>query len=68
MQLSARNHLKGTVTSVTLGDVMAEVTVDVGGQEITSVITRASAERLSLLEGSDVTVIVKATDVLLGVE
>ena len=68
MQLSARNHLKGTVNSVVLGDLMAEVTVDVGGQQITSVITRASAERLSLLEGSDVTVIVKATDVLLGVE
>ena len=68
MQLSARNQLKGTVRSVTLGNVMAEVVVDVGGQEITSAITRGSAERLSLSEGKDVTVIIKATEVLLATE
>ena len=68
MQLSARNQLKGTVRSVTLGNVMAEVVVDVGGQEITSAITRGSAERLSLAEGKDVTVIIKATEVLLATE
>ncbi len=68
MQLSARNQLKGTVRSVTLGNVMAEVVVDVGGQEITSAITRRSAERLSLAEGKDVTVIIKATEVLLATE
>ena len=47
---------------------MAEVVVDVGGQEITSAITRGSAERLSLSEGKDVTVIIKATEVLLATE
>ena len=47
MQISARNQLKGTVTSVTLGTVMAGVAVDVGGQDIASAITRASAEQLS---------------------
>jgi tRNA-Thr(GGU) m(6)t(6)A37 methyltransferase TsaA len=68
MQLSARNQLSGTVRGVELGAVMAEVTVDVNGQEIVSAITRSSAERLGLAEGQAVTVIIKATEVLLGVE
>ena len=66
MQISARNQLKGTVTSVTLGTVMAEVAVDVGGQEIVSAITRASAEQLELAEGQEVTVVIKATKVMLA--
>ncbi|HET9558263.1 MAG TPA: TOBE domain-containing protein [Actinomycetota bacterium] len=45
---------------------MAEVTVDVDGQQIVSAITRASVERLGLAEGQPVTVIVKATEVMLG--
>jgi molybdopterin-binding protein len=68
MKLSARNQLTGTVRNVELGTVMAEVTVDVNGQEIVSAITRASAERLGLREGQPVTVFIKATEILLGVE
>jgi molybdopterin-binding protein len=68
MKLSARNQLAGTVRNVELGTVMAEVTVDVNGQEIVSAITRASAERLGLREGQPVTVFIKATEILLGVD
>ena len=68
MKLSARNQLSGTVRNVELGAVMAEVTVDVAGQQIVSAITRASAERLGLAEGQPVTVFIKATEVILGVE
>ena len=68
MQISARNQLNGTVSNVELGAVMAEVTVDVNGQPIVSAITRASAERLGLAEGQPVTVFIKATEVLLGVD
>jgi molybdopterin-binding protein len=68
MQLSARNQLTGTVRKVELGAVMAEITVDVNGQPIVSAITRASAERLGLAEGQPVTVFIKATEVILGVE
>ena len=68
MQLSARNQLNGTVRNVELGAVMAEITVDVNGQQIVSAITRASAERLGLAEGQPVTVFIKATEVLIGVE
>jgi molybdopterin-binding protein len=66
MQLSARNQLKGTVKSVKTGAIMAEVVVEVAGQEIVSDITKASVERLQLKSGDQVTVIIKATEVMLG--
>ena len=66
MQLSARNQLKGTVVSVTGGTVMAEVVVDIGGQEVVAAITRASAESLNLTKGEAVTVVIKATEVILA--
>ena len=68
MQLSARNQLKGTITGILLGGVMAEVTVDVNGQELVSVVTRKSAENLGLKEGDTITVVIKATEVLLARE
>lgn len=66
MDLSARNSLKGTVKSVRLGDIMAEVVVDVGGQEVVAAITRGSAERLGLKKGDQVYAVVKATEVMIG--
>jgi len=66
MQISARNQLKGRVKEVVLGTVMAEVVVDVGGQELASAITRRSAEALGLKVGDTVTVIIKATEVIIG--
>jgi molybdopterin-binding protein len=66
MQLSARNQFKGTVKTVKIGAVMAEVVAELGGQEIVSEITKSSAERLGLKAGDSVTLIVKATDVLIG--
>ncbi len=66
MEVSARNQLEGTITSLQLGTVMCEVVVDVGGQEVTAAITRGSAERLGLREGGQVTVLIKATDVMIA--
>jgi molybdopterin-binding protein len=67
MQLSARNQIRGTIRSVELGDVMAEVVVDIAGdQQITAMITRKSAEWLRLKEGQEVVAIIKATEVILG--
>jgi molybdopterin-binding protein len=68
MELSARNQLKGTVTEIQLGGVMAEVTVDVGGNELVSVITRRSAEGLGLKEGDPIVVVIKSTEVMLARE
>ena len=68
MRTSARNQLGGTVTSVTIGAVMAEVVVNVDGVSVVAVITKESAEKLSLAEGSKVSAIIKATDVMIGVD
>jgi molybdopterin-binding protein len=65
MALSARNQLLGTVKSVVMGTVMAEVVVDVGGQEVVSVITRHAVENLELMAGDEVTVVIKSTEVML---
>jgi molybdopterin-binding protein len=63
--LSARNQLAGTVKSVKLGNVMAEVVVTVGNIEIVSVITRSSAESLGLKTGDKVRAIIKSTEVMI---
>jgi molybdopterin-binding protein len=63
--LSARNQFKGTVKSVTLGNVMAEVVVSCGGLEVVSAITRGSVEKLAIKPGDTVTAIIKATEVML---
>ena len=65
MALSARNQLPGTVRTVVLGAVMAEIVVDVGGHDVVSVITRRSAESMDIKAGDDLTVVVKATEVML---
>ncbi|HZQ38684.1 MAG TPA: TOBE domain-containing protein [Dehalococcoidia bacterium] len=66
MELSARNQLPGTIKSVKLGEVMAEVIVDVAGHEVVSAITRSSVERLGLQSGDAVTVVIKSTEVMLA--
>ncbi len=67
MALSARNQLMGTVKSVKLGTVMAEVVVTLdGGAEIVSAITATSAHNLGLQEGSRVAAIIKSTEVILS--
>jgi molybdate transport system regulatory protein len=66
MKLSARNQFQGKVKSIKLGNVMAEVVVDIGGHEVVSAITRGSAEYLGLAQGSTVTVVIKATEVILA--
>jgi molybdopterin-binding protein len=69
MKLSARNILKGTVSNITKGAVAAEVEVDIGGGNmITSTITVKSVERLGLEAGKSVSVVIKASEVILGVE
>ena len=66
MELSARNQLKGTVKSVKTGTIMAEVVVDIGGQDVVAAVTRGSVEVLQVAEGDDVIVVIKATEVMLG--
>ena len=68
MKLSARNRLTGVVKEVTKGAAIANVVVDVGGQRLVSSITVEAADELGLAQGSQVTVIVKASDVILATE
>jgi molybdopterin-binding protein len=62
--LSARNQFKGTIKSVKLGQVMAEVVIKVAGLEVVSLISRGSAERMKLKEGDEATAVIKATEVM----
>jgi molybdate transport system regulatory protein len=66
MQLSARNQLKGQVVRVKSGAVMAEVEVKVKPGKVVAAITDGSVKRLKLKAGDKVTVIIKATEVLIG--
>jgi molybdopterin-binding protein len=69
MKISARNVLKGTVKEVTPGAVNTEVKVELpGGAVVTSIITKASADSLGLAEGKDVYAIIKASNVMIGVD
>ena len=69
MKLSTRNQLPGTVTAVTTGEAMAVVKVQLdGGETVTSSITREAVEDLGLEAGKKVVVLIKSTEVGLGVE
>jgi molybdopterin-binding protein len=65
MRISARNHLVGKITELQLGDIMAHVTVEVGSHIVESVITRRSAEEMSLKVGDTVAAVIKSTEVML---
>ena len=65
-ELSARNQLKGRVMSIRKSGLLCEVVLGLaGGQEITSIITEASADRLGLKKGREATAIIKATEVMI---
>ena len=67
MELSGRNQLKGKVTKVDLGAVMASIKIEISEPNtITAAITKESAEKLGLSEGDDVTAIIKSTEVIVG--
>jgi molybdopterin-binding protein len=66
MDISARNQLKGKVTAVKLGTVMAEVVLQVGNQEVVAAITRSSVERLKIKVGDDATAVIKATEIMIA--
>ena len=66
LEISARNRLRGRVTSVIADGVMAEVHVQIGDQEIVSIITRTSAERLHLAVGDEVYAVMKSTEVMIA--
>ncbi|HUM44061.1 MAG TPA: molybdopterin-binding protein [Fervidobacterium sp.] len=69
MKISARNVLKGKVVKVVHGAVNSEITLELpGGQQVVSIITKASAERLGLKEGMDAYAVIKASEVMVAID
>ncbi len=68
MRLSARNQLRGTVRAVNQGAAIANVEIDVQGQRVVASITVEAVKELGLTEGSEVTAVIKASDVMLVVD
>ena len=66
MEISARNQLPGIITETTVGAVMAEVVVEVDASTIVAAITKGSLDSLNLKKDDNVTVIIKATEVIIG--
>jgi molybdate transport system regulatory protein len=67
MPLSARNQLPGVVTDIKLGSVMAQVTIDIGnGNVIVAAITADAVAALGIAVGSEVTAVIKATEVMVA--
>lgn len=69
MKISARNMLKGKVKEVKTGAVNDEVIIEIeGGAEVVAIITRESAENLELAAGKSVYAIIKASNVMVGLD
>ncbi|OLS02398.1 TOBE domain-containing protein [Tissierella creatinophila] len=68
MKFSARNQLKGTIKEIKKGPVSTEVVIDIKGMEVVSSITTGSAENLNLKVGDEAIAIIKASNVMIGIE
>ncbi len=68
MRLSARNVLRGTIVAVEKGATTAHVRLDVHGAIITASITNEAVEALGLVVGQDASAVIKASDVMIGVD
>lgn len=69
MRISARNQIKGTVVDVTKGATTSHIRVDIGnGQIVTSSITNEAVEDLGIKAKGHVTVVIKASDVMIAVD
>ena len=69
MKLSAKNQLKGTIKIIREGAVNVEVVVELSpGVEITSIITKSSADQLGLKSGKAVYAVIKASNVMIGTD
>jgi molybdopterin-binding protein len=67
MKLSARNQINARITAITRGEATANVSLDAGGVRLVASITVEAVDELGLAEGSEVTAVIKASDVILAV-
>lgn len=68
MKLSARNVLPGTVVEIVTGAVTSHVRIDIGGAIVTAAITNEAVAELKLAVGKPAAAVVKASDVMVGVD
>ncbi len=68
MKISARNVIKGTVVEVVKGATTSHVRIDIGNAVITSAITNEAVDELKLAKGKTAYAVVKASDVMVGVD
>jgi molybdopterin-binding protein len=68
LQISARNKLPGKVTNINAGEAIANVELEVSGMRLIASVTVEAVRELGIEAGKDVTAVIKASDVMLGVE
>jgi molybdopterin-binding protein len=68
MKISARNQLKGTIVDVVKGATTSHVRIDIGGVILTASITNEAVDELKLAKGKTATAVIKASDVMVGVD
>jgi molybdopterin-binding protein len=66
MQLSARNQIPARVTGIKAGEAIANVELDANGVRLVASITVEAVSQLGLTQGSEVTAVIKASDVILA--
>lgn len=68
MKLSARNKLKGKIADVKKGATTTHVKIDIGGAVVTASITNEAADELKLAAGQQAYAVIKASDVMVGID
>jgi molybdopterin-binding protein len=68
MKISARNQIHGTIVEVTKGATTSHVRIDVGGAVLTASITNESVDELKLAKGQKAYAVIKASDVMIGLD
>jgi molybdopterin-binding protein len=68
MKLSARNRLKGKILDIRKGATTSHVRIDIGGQVVTAAITNDAVDDLALEPGATAYAVIKASDVMVGVD
>lgn len=68
MRLSARNQIGARVTAINSGEAIANVELDASGVRLVASITVEAVKELGLAEGKEVTVVVKASDLILATD
>lgn len=66
MQLSARNQIPARVTGIQFGEAIANVELEANGVRLVASITVEAVKQLGLAEGKEVTIVIKASDLILA--